>query len=163
MTGAANRDATVTANTSPSWSAMSEQNPKIAVLETKLSTMSDDIAHIRATVDSLVSKLSQLPAMEEKSKGQSQAIERAFNEIDKIKGEVNRLEMARQAERDRVNRWIYGISGAALAFSIVWGALGVYVTDSVRGLMRTNDEMRAYLLAQQRYQFGGERLVPAER
>lgn len=159
MTAPAGSDATVAAIPRGKADSMSQRDPYFAVLETKFATMSDNIAHIRATVDSLVQSLAQLPAMEEKSRGQSEAISRAFDEIRVVKSQVAALDEARQKERDRVNRWVYGLAGGALVVSVFWSVLGVAFTDNVRSVMRTNEEMRVFLAAQQ-YQRDGYLALP---
>lgn len=120
------RDIKIAGRAAKAGGTMSEET-NIAVLEHKISSMSDDIAHIRDAIDALTQTFSRLAVMEERNNGHKEAIDRAFDEIARVEKSVSNLEEKVNNDRDRTNRWIYGLCGVALAVSALWAILGFAV------------------------------------
>lgn len=113
-------------------------DPQIAVVVTRLDTLSEDLQEIRRTMRDLVTQVSKLAVIEADQRNSNAAIERAFKELEKVntrcderQKELDRrikiLEDAQPLQRQSSD-WVQKFVGLLVA-----AAMGALVTAAMSG------------------------------
>lgn len=113
-------------------------DPQIAVVVTRLDTLSEDLQEIRRTMRDLVTQVSKLAVIEADQRNSNAAIERAFKELEKVnthcderQKELDRrikiLEDAQPLQRQSSD-WVQKFVGMLVA-----AAMGALVTAAMSG------------------------------
>lgn len=112
-------------------------DPQIAVVVTRLDTLSEDLQEIRRTMRDLVTQVSKLAVIEADQRNSNAAIERAFKELEKVSAScekrcsdldrrIKALEDAQPLQRqssDWVQKFV-GLLVAAAMGALVMTAMG---------------------------------------
>lgn len=97
---------------------------EIAVLTTKLETLHDDVGEIKDALRVLSDAITKLALVEERQVQTSQALERAFQAIERIDGRVDNLEQV-AVNSKRTSDWIDRAVWAVAAAGAVYAAKAV--------------------------------------
>lgn len=120
--------------------------------EVLLQTLSDNVANLAIEVRKNTEQLSRLAVLEANHNNASQAIDRAFKSIERLEAKLEANEKSRtdleeknQVEHRTLEKWIWTVSGAAIAVSILWTVFGAYVNDMIRENQKAVSEFRYHI------------------
>lgn len=114
------------------------------VIQAQLKAMTETLLHVRATVDAMNVELKKISVLEEKHSNHSQALSRAFTEIEKLEEALLDHQRLDQEDHDDFKKTIWFTSGFAVAVSVLWTVFGIYLSDAVKDTMKGVAEMRAH-------------------
>ncbi len=107
--------------------AESDLESRVARLEASL----DILRRLETKMDEVTEIARQIAAMEQKHQSQSNALERVFGNLDKVRSRLDAEEEARMAAERRLDSWVNRGKGAWWAASFLWGGIQAVVGGAV--------------------------------
>lgn len=115
------------------------------VLQTEIRSMSENVAHMRTSIDGMAQELRKVAVLEEKHNGHDAALQRAFTEVKDVEAQLLAHIKSDTKEHDGFKKALWFSTGFAVAVSVLWTVFGLYLGDSVRETFKAVGELRAHV------------------
>jgi hypothetical protein len=102
-----------------------------AALELAITSLTEEVKRLAVTVERNNEKLERLSALESNHNNTNQAIGRAFDEIEELKGLVDDVAKSNGADHKTYDKYIWMCVGFVTAISVIWTIVGYRMNSMI--------------------------------